>query len=67
MASLPEKMKNFRTYDLVINVYQQFQKIKLSGPMRDQFQRAVLSIPLNLAEGSAKSTPKGGLSTEHRH
>ena len=26
--------------------------------MKNQFQRALLSIPLNLSEGSAKSSPK---------
>ena len=51
-------MKNFRTYNLAISFYKQSKNIKLSGPMRDQFQRAVLSIPLNLAEGSAKPTAK---------
>ena len=30
----------------------------VKGPMRDQFQRASLSIVLNLGEGSAKPTAK---------
>ena len=51
-------MKNFRTYQLAIAFYKESQKIKWSSPMRDQFERAVLSIPLNLAEGSAKPTSK---------
>ena len=51
-------MKNFRTYNLAVTFYKQSQNIKLQGPMRDQFQRASLSVVLNLAEGSAKPTPK---------
>jgi four helix bundle protein len=53
-----KKMKNFRTYQLAMSFYQESQKIRLRGPMKDQFERAVLSIPLNLAEGSAKPSAK---------
>ena len=51
-------MKNFRTYQLALEFYRESQKIRWNGPMKDQFERAVLSIPLNLAEGSAKPTAK---------
>ena len=51
-------MKNFRSYQLAMEFYRESQKIRLKGPMKDQFERAVLSIPLNLAEGSAKPTAK---------
>ncbi len=45
-------MKNFRTYDLAKTFFQECQKVKLSGAAKNQFERAVLSIVLNLAEGS---------------
>ncbi len=51
-------MKNFRTYQLAMSFYQESRKIRLRGPMKDQFERAVLSIPLNFAEGSAKTSAK---------
>lgn len=51
-------MKNFRTYQLALELYKASRKHKLSGHYKDQFDRAMLSIPLNLAEGSGKGTMK---------
>ncbi|MBI4925211.1 MAG: four helix bundle protein, partial [Bdellovibrio sp.] len=34
------------------------ERLKLKGNKRDQFERAILSIVLNLSEGSAKSSAK---------
>src|SRR6516165_5615191 len=51
-------MKNFRTYQLAIEFYKDCQGLKLSSIVRDQFDRALLSIPLNLAEGAAKPTER---------
>src|SRR3954469_9168906 len=51
-------MKNFRSYNLAIQLYKDCQKLKLSTIAKDQFERASLSIPLNLAEGAAKPTEK---------
>lgn len=50
--------KNFRTYQLAVEFYKQSQTIKLKAPLKDQFERACLSIVLNLSEGSAKPTAK---------
>jgi four helix bundle protein len=47
-------MKNFRTYQAAVELYQQGSKVKLKAPLKDQYERALLSIVLNLAEGSAK-------------
>ena len=51
-------MKKFKTYQLAIQFYHISKDLDLKGPMRNQFQRALLSIPLNLSEGSAKSSAK---------
>ena len=51
-------MRKFRTYHLAIQFYHKSNKLNLKGPIKNQFQRAALSIVLNLAEGSAKSSSK---------
>ncbi len=54
-------MTKFRTLDLAVEYYQLGKKIKLSGPLRDQFLRSASSVSLNLAEGNAKSSRKDRL------
>ena len=49
-------MKNFRTYQLAKELFRKSRSVKLKNPYRDQFERAILSIVLNLAEGSAKQS-----------
>lgn len=51
-------MENFRTLNLAIEFYQAAKTTKLPGPLDNQFQRALLSVPLNLSERSAKPTRK---------
>jgi four helix bundle protein len=51
-------MKGFRTYEMAIEFHRECQGLKLAVHARDQFDRALLSIPLNLAEGTAKPTPR---------
>jgi four helix bundle protein len=51
-------MKNFRTYQLAIQFHKDCRNLKLSSIAKDQFERALLSVPLNLAEGAAKPTER---------
>ena len=51
-------MKNFRSYQQALALYHSCQKLKLQGALKNQFERALLSIVLNLSEGSAKPTRK---------
>lgn len=51
-------LKNFRTYQLAVQLYHSTQKIKITGAMKDQLDRASLSVVLNLAEGSGKPSPR---------
>jgi hypothetical protein len=49
---------NFRALELAKTLYKQCNSLSLKGEIRDQLQRASLSVCLNLAEGSAKDSPK---------
>ncbi|MBI4924482.1 MAG: four helix bundle protein [Bdellovibrio sp.] len=51
-------LTNFRTYQQAMKFYKSAERLKLKGNKRDQFERAILSIVLNLSEGSAKSSAK---------
>jgi four helix bundle protein len=51
-------MKTFRTFELATEFYQKTENLKLSGHLKEQLLRAASSIPLNLAEGNAKSSVK---------
>jgi len=51
-------LKSFRTYQLALQFYKEAKGLRLKTPLRDQYQRALLSILLNLSEGSAKPTAK---------
>ncbi len=49
---------NFRTYQLAKELFNDCEQIKLKGELRRQLTKALSSIVLNLAEGSAKSSSK---------
>jgi four helix bundle protein len=50
-------MKNFRTYDVAMEFYRKCQSLHISNKViKDQFERASLSIVLNLAEGAGRRT-----------
>jgi len=51
-------MKKLRTYQLAVQFYKNSKNLYIKEPLRNQFQRATLSIVLNLAEGSAKTSSK---------
>ncbi|MBI2027417.1 MAG: four helix bundle protein [Deltaproteobacteria bacterium] len=51
-------LEKFRTYQLAKSFYFRCRGLKMKGPCKDQFDRALLSILLNLAEGSGKITAK---------
>ena len=54
-------MKNFRTFNLAVEFYRNAKSLPLSGNVKEQFNRASLSIALNLAEGRARRTHKDQL------
>ena len=51
-------MINLRAYQLAVKFYRTSKIIPLNQIEKDQFQRAALSIVLNLAEGTGKRTLK---------
>ena len=51
-------MKNFRTFTLAVDFSKRAKALSLSGPSKDQFIRASMSIALNLAEGRGRFSNK---------
>ena len=51
-------MKNFRTYQLAKSFYLNCLRLKMRAYCKSQYERAMLSIVLNIAEGSGKPTSK---------
>lgn len=49
-------MTTFRTYELSLTFQAECSRLRFTGAYRDQFERASLSIVINLAEGAAKPT-----------
>jgi four helix bundle protein len=47
-------MHNFRTYDMALELHKAAKGLSLKGELRDQIERASLSVALNLAEGSGR-------------
>ncbi len=51
-------IKNFKTYQLSVELYRQCQKMPLPQYLKDQLLRSSSSVALNLAEGTGKRTLK---------
>ena len=48
--------KSFRTYELARQFFKECQRSEVRGAIKNQLDRAVLSVPLNLAEGRGRRT-----------
>jgi hypothetical protein len=53
-----QMLNDFRCYQLSKQLYHFSLKLKFKGEVKDQLQRATLSICLNLCEGAGKATAK---------
>jgi four helix bundle protein len=51
-------MNRLRTLDLALNLYRQSRGLAWTKIEKDQFERAILSVLLNLQEGSSRPTAK---------
>src|ERR1700758_4515134 len=47
-------MRNFRTYQMALELHKAAKGLSLKGELRDQLERASLSVVLNLAEGRGR-------------
>ena len=51
-------LNNFRSYQKALELYKPCEVMKAKAYLKDQLERASLSVVLNLAEGSAKTSAK---------
>ena len=51
-------LKNFRTYQLAVQLHRECKSKSLPSYLKDQLLRASSSVALNLSEGSARATSK---------
>ncbi len=51
-------LSNFKSYQLALSLYKKARGQKLPYFLKDQLERAASSVVLNLAEGSARTSPK---------
>ena len=51
-------LANFKSYQMALELYKKCEHIKAKAFIKDQLERASLSVVLNLVEGSAKTTAK---------
>ena len=51
-------LANFKSYQMALELYKKCEHIKAKAFLKDQLERASLSVVLNLVEGSAKTTAK---------
>ncbi len=51
-------LKNFRTFELAVQLYRGCEQVQARSHLRDQLLRASLSVVLNVSEGSAKPSLK---------
>lgn len=52
-------MRNFKTFELALTFYRNCQNLEIKNRnIRDQFERASLSIVLNISEGYGRATEK---------
>ena len=51
-------LANFKSYQMALELYKKCEHIKAKAFLKDQLERASLSVVLNLVEGAAKTTAK---------